>query len=192
MITCMTKYALISVFDKEGLLPLAAAIRDSEYVIITTAGTGEYLDEHNIANTDISTVSKNPDALRDCLQAFSFYIAGGIVFDRHNSRHVSEVEWASVPQIDIVVMSITDIAQTVKNPSDFTIQNVDLGGPSMLRAAAINYKDVLVVPGARYYQEVASAIRANDVDLAFRKKMAIHTFTETASYDNELVDYLSS
>jgi len=192
MIACMTNYALISVFDKRGLLPLATAIKNSGYEIITTAGTGKYLDEYNIINRDVGTVSKNPDVLRDCLQAFSFYIAGGIVFDRHNSRHVDEVEQTDIPQIGIVVMSITDIALTIKNPSDFTIQNVDLGGPSTLRAAAINYKDVLVVPGAQYYQEVASAIRTNKVDLAFRKKMAVRTFAETASYDKKLIDYLSS
>lgn len=188
----MIKYALISVFDKQGLLPLAVAIKDKGYKIITTAGTGKYLSEHHIDNIDVSDISQNPDALRDCLQAFSFYVAGGIVFDRHNPTHAKQVAQANIPQIDIVVMSITDIKVTVSNSADFTIQNVDLGGPSTLRAAAINYRDVLVVPSAQYYKETTIALLENKITLEFRKKMAVQTFAETASYDNELVEYLSS
>lgn len=192
MIAYMIKYALISVFDKEGLIPLAMAIRERGYDIITTSGTGKYLNQHGILSRDVSTLSKNPDALRDCLQAFSFNIAGGIVFDRHNVQHLKEVSMADIPRIDIVVMSITDIKKTVRDLSDFSIQNVDLGGPSILRAAAINYKDVLVVPGARYYQDAALALLSDKSDLSFRKKMAQLTFAETAAYDAELTEYLST
>lgn len=187
----MTKYALISVFDKNGLLPLAKAVLDRGYTIAATAGTGKYLNNHSISYVDIGSISQNPNILRDCLQAFSFHIAGGIVFDRSNSRHLREVEVEHIPIIDIVIMSVTDIKSTVLKLSDFTIQNVDLGGPSILRAAAINYKSVLVVPAARYYQEAADMILHDKNNLSFRKKMAQRTFAETSLYDQQLVNYLS-
>ena len=138
----------------------------------------------------ISEITKNPDALKDCLQSFSFYTAGGIVYSRSNERHLRELEAEQIPSIDIVVCNLTDVEDTVKTESDFDIQHVDLGGVSLLQAAAINYRDVLAISSPDDYDAAIDHIKAGTLDRDFRKEMAVRTFSRIAVYEQTLASVL--
>lgn len=187
----MVKFALLSVYDKKDIVLIAQALLRTGYIIAATKGTGASLEKSGIQYIDATKLTKSPNVLTDCLQTYSFNIAGGILFNRHNQSHLREVEQEQIPQIDVVVCNITDTKSIIASLDDFNIKHVDLGGPSMLRAAAINYKDVLVIPAPEYYTEVIDALDNGHVDLNFRKKMAMRTFSITARYDLELEDSLS-
>lgn len=185
------RYALLSVYDKTDIIVIANALVEVGYQIIATAGTGAMLEPAGIVYSLASNMTGNPKVLEDCLQTLSFKFAGGIVYNRHNKRHQEEVIRESIPRIDIVVCNVTDISETVKNQDDFNIQHVDLGGPTMIRAACINYKDILVVTDPHDYGLVSDALRNDKVDQDFRRRMAIKGFSNTADYDKVLANYLT-
>lgn len=186
----MSKYALFSVYDKRTIGPLASAVVDAGYVIAATPGTGNELQLAGIPFVPISEITRNPDALKDCLQSFSFYTAGGIVYSRSNERHLRDTEAEQIPSIDIVVCNLTNVEDTVKTEFDFTIQHVDLGGVSLLQAAAINYRDVLVISSPNDYDAAINHIKADTLDRDFRKEMAVKTFSRIATYEQTLASVL--
>ncbi len=186
----MSKYALFSVYDKRTIGPLASAVVGAGYVIAATPGTGSELQLAGIPFVPISEITKNPDALKDCLQSFSFYIAGGIVYSRTNERHLRELEAEQIPSIDIVVCNLTNVEDTVKTESDFAIQHVDLGGVSLLQAAAISYRDVLAISSPDDYDAVIDHIKAGTLNRDFRKEMAVRTFSRIAVYEQTLASVL--
>jgi len=185
------KYALLSVYDKTNIASIADALIRTGYIIIATAGTGEVLKKAGISYILASTMTGNPDALTDCLQTLSFKFAGGIIYNRHNKKHQIEVKNENIPRIDVVICNLTNISETVKTIDDFNIQHVDLGGPTMVRAACINYKDVLVVTDPNDYQLVSDILLEGKNTNDFRKQMAIKGFRNTSSYDEILVQYLT-
>lgn len=191
MIKDKVKYALLSVYDKTDVAVIANALVRAGYSILATAGTGRVLKKAGIKYELASNMTGNPKILQDCLQTLSFKFVGGIIFDRDNDRHRQEVNKEHVPQIDVVVCNVTDISKTVNKQDDFNIRNVDLGGPTMIRAACINYKHVLVVTDPRDYGLVSDALDSNTMDQDFRKRMAIKGFSDTASYDVVLKNYLA-
>lgn len=186
----MSKYALFSVYDKRTIGPLASAVVGAGYVIAATPGTGSELQLAGIPFVPISEITKNPDALKDCLQSFSFYIAGGIVYSRTNERHLRELEAEQILSIDIVVCNLTNVEDTVKTESDFAIQHVDLGGVSLLQAAAISYRDVLAISSPDDYDAVIDHIKAGTLNRDFRKEMAVRTFSRIAVYEQTLASVL--
>jgi phosphoribosylaminoimidazolecarboxamide formyltransferase/IMP cyclohydrolase len=185
------KYALLSVYDKTDIASIADALVKTGHLIIATAGTGAVLEKNGISYILASTMTGNPEALTDCLQTLSFKFAGGIIYNRHNKKHQLEVKDENIPRIDVVVCNLTNISETVKTIDDFNIQHVDLGGPTMVRAACINYKDVLVVTDPNDYQLVSDTLLEGNNNTEFRKQMAIKGFRDTSNYDEILVQYLT-
>ena len=185
-----TKYALLSVYDKQGIKEIASALQNAGYTIMATSGTGRALIKAGISYKHASKMTGNPPILTDCIQTLSFKLEGGILFNRHNERHLSEVKQEGLPRIDVVVCNFTDISETIKRPDDFNIQHVDLGGPLMVRSACINYKDVLVIVRPDDYKITIDALGSDTVDEDFRYKMAIKGLTATFAYDETLVNYL--
>ncbi len=184
------KYALISVYDKTDINIIAKALIETGYLIIATAGTGAKLESVGIDFILAPDMTGNPKALEDCLQTLSFKFAGGIVFDRDNKIHLKEVRRENIPCIDIVVCNITNIVDTVKTQDDFNIHNVDLGGPTMIRAACINFRDVLIVTDPKDYTLISKKLRSGQLDISFRKIMAIKGLSYTSDYDKILTNYL--
>src|SRR5579872_2980488 len=133
------KYALISVSDKTNIVPFAHAIFKAGYDIITTGGTAKVLKEAKIKFTPIQEITGNPESFDGRMKTISFQIESGILFDRTNPSHVSQAEELNIKPIDIVVCNLYPFEKTVSEKNtklETAIENIDVGGPTMTRAAA--------------------------------------------------------
>lgn len=182
---------LASVFDKRGIAKFAKDLDNLGYKIISTEGTGKELAKNGIFSIPAQTISKNPDGLDGCIKTISFRIEAGILFDRLSAIHVKEAKNLGIEQINMVICNFPPLEKVIKNPNtDFNIRNIDVGGPLMIRAAATNFKHVLVVVDPNDYEKVTKAILENKITNRFRQQLAIKAFTYTYSYDWKIVKYL--
>jgi phosphoribosylaminoimidazolecarboxamide formyltransferase/IMP cyclohydrolase len=184
-------FILASVFDKRGIAKFVKALNELGYKIISTEGTGKELAKNGITFVSAKKISKNPDKLNDCIQTISFQIEAGILFDRSNTIQVEEARTLDIKQIDMVICNFPPLEKVIKNPNaDFNIRNVDVGGPLMVRAAATNFKHVLVVIDPNDYPRVTNAILEDKITSKFRQQLAIKAFRYTHSYDHSIINYL--
>lgn len=182
---------LMSVFDKRGIAKFAKIFNSLGYEIISTEGTSKELTKNGISFIPAQEISKNPDGLDGCIKTISFQIEAGILFDRLNITHVKEAKDLGIKQIDIVVCNFPPLEKVIKDPNtDFNIRNIDVGGPLMVRAAATNFRHVLVVVDPNDYAKVANVILENKVTMRLRQQLAIKAFAYTKNYDYQLVKYL--
>ncbi len=186
----MKPHALISVYDKTNIIQIASVLHHKGYNIISTAGTGNKLRRNNIPFIPTEQATSNPDILKDCIQTISFNVSAGILFDRHNQEHKLHVKSLGIKPIDVVICNFPPLTQTVRSLSNFNILNVDVGGPLMIRAAATNYKDVLVVVGITDYDGVIDALKYDLIDENFKKNMAIKAYEYSSLYDSKLAKFL--
>lgn len=185
------KRALFSVFNKKGIAKLARFIKEEGYEIVASEGTGRELTKHRIPFVPAKKISKNPKGLGTCIKTISFYIEGGILFNRHNSVEVKEALTLDIRPIDIVICNFPPIKEVVKNPDrDFHIGNVDVGGPLMVRAAATNFKNVLIIVDPKDYNKVTEAIEKKKLTINFRQRLAIKAYACCIKYDRSIVQYL--
>jgi len=183
-------FVLASVFDKRGIAEFAKELKTLGYEIIATEGTGRELAKNGVAFTPSSKVSKNPDRLRSCIKTISFRIGAGILFDRSDSTHLKEIKKLNLKPIDIVICNFPPLKEVIQTPKDFNIKNIDVGGPLMVRAAATNFRHVLVVVDPNDYKKVANAVLKGKITNKFRQRLAIKAFTYIRSYDYEIIQYL--
>lgn len=180
------KFALLSVYDKTGIVDFAKVLVKLDYVIIATAGTYETLTKENIEATAIEDITGNPrDSFDGRLKTISFQIAGGILFDRRNPAHVAAAEKLNIPQIDIVVCNLYPFE------SSPGVETIDVGGPTMVRAAAKNYQYVVVVVDPGDYDKVAKAMQNGAVTDELREELAARAFYHLSFYDSEIGNYFS-
>ena len=184
------KFALVSVFDKRNITDFVKKLRFLDYEIIATEGTGKELAKNGIPFTFAQKISKNPDKLKDCIKTISFRIEAGILFDRSDLNQLKEIKELDVKPIDIVICNFPPLKEVVRNSKDFNIKNIDVGGPLMVRAAAANFKNVLIVVDPNDYEKVTKSILKGKITNEFRKQLAIKAFTYTYSYDYEIAEYL--
>lgn len=180
----------MSVFNKKGISKFAKILKSLGYKIIATDGTGRELATNGIPFVPSNKISKNPEKLEDCIKTISFRIEAGILFDRLNAIEVKQAKDLSVEQIDMVVCNFPPLEQVITSPIDFNVKNIDVGGPLMVRAAATNFKYVLVVVDPNDYEMIAKRIIKGKITSKFRQKLAIKAFTYTNSYDNKIIKYL--
>lgn len=183
-------FILVSVFNKEGISKFARTLNRLGYKIISTEGTGRELAKNGISFIPAQKISKNPDGLDGCIKTISFRIEAGILFDRTDHAHVKKARSLDIKQIDMVICNFPPLEEVVKNPKDFAIRNIDVGGPLMVRAAATNFRYVLVVIDPGDYEKVAKAILEDRTTLEFRLQLAVKAFNYTRSYDYQIVKYL--
>src|SRR3989344_3198946 len=148
------KYALLSVFDKTGIVDFAKQLVKLGYSIISTGGTAKVLSEHNIPITPIQEITGNPESFDGRMKTISFQIESGILFDRENPKHVQEAKELNIKPIDLVVCNLYPFEKTIARKDveiNEAIENIDVGGPAMIRAAAKNFKNVLVVVNPEDY-----------------------------------------
>lgn len=188
----MKHYALLSVFDKTDIQIIAKSLVDSGYEIIATEGTGSVLSQHQINFIPAAKMSGNPDALKDCIQTIGFQLSAGILFNRKNQSHINQVDRLKVNPIDIVVCNFPPVGEVIRKPDDFNIQHVDVGGPLMVRAAATNYRQVLVLTQINDYQNVAFALNDASITEDMRKELAIKAFHYCQDYDRQVEAFLKS
>jgi phosphoribosylaminoimidazolecarboxamide formyltransferase/IMP cyclohydrolase len=179
--------ALISVSDKTGLVPFVQILAKAGIEIISTGGTAKTLREAGLAVKDVSEHTGFPEMLDGRVKTLHPKVHGGLLFIRGNKTHEAAVRTHDIQPIDLVVVNLYPFEQTVAKP-DATlhdaIENIDIGGPSMLRSAAKNHESVTVVVDPLDYAEVAEQISGNgNTTLELRRKFAAKVFARTAAYD---------
>jgi len=183
-------FVLVSVFDKRGIADFAKKIKTLGYEIISTEGTGRKLAKNGITFIPAQKVSKNPNKLKDCVKTISFRIETGILFNRSDQKQVKEVKELGIKPIDVVVCNFPLLKKVVKRPEDFNFKNIDVGGPLMVRAAATNFRHVLVVVDPDDYGDVIDNLSKKAISYEFRKYLAIKAFSYTCLYDQQIIQYL--
>lgn len=186
------KNALISVFNKGGVVKLAETLIGAGFNIIASEGSGLELSKNKISYTSAEKLSRNPGGLEDCIKTISFYVEAGILFDRKNPNQVRQAGKLNIVPIDVVVCNFPPIDEVVKKPGDFNVGNIDVGGPLMVRAAAVNFKNVLVVVDPDDYEKIGQAIDSNSVSSKLRQQLAAKAFRYCSQYDTKVVKYLRS
>ncbi len=184
---------LISVSDKSGLEWFAKELEKLHIEIISTGGTEKLLKKNHIAVTSVSDVSGFPECFDGRVKTLHPKIHGGILAKREDSEHRQQMEKLGIEAIDLVVINLYPFKETIQKQGttlEDAIENIDIGGPAMLRAAAKNHKDVLVVCDTQDYEEVIDRLQNNYITEEFRYKMALKVFQHTAAYDATIAEYL--
>jgi phosphoribosylaminoimidazolecarboxamide formyltransferase / IMP cyclohydrolase len=186
--------ALLSVSDKTGLVALAQTLAKAGVELISTGGTAKALREAGLIVTDLSSYTGFPEMLDGRVKTLHPKVHGGLLYIRGNEKHEAAVRQHGIEAIDLVVVNLYPFEQTVARPGvelNEAIENIDIGGPSMLRSAAKNHESVTVVVDPADYPEVASQVaHAGQTTLELRRKLAAKVFARTASYDSAIADYL--
>jgi phosphoribosylaminoimidazolecarboxamide formyltransferase/IMP cyclohydrolase len=188
----MKKRALISVFNKEGILELASFLAEADWEIVSTGGTSKYLQENKVPVTDVSTVTGFPECLDGRVKTLHPAIHAGILARRELAGHMETLEKLNLGTIDLVCNNLYPFFEKVKTALTLeeTIEFIDIGGPSMLRSAAKNFHDVIVLVDPADYPETIERLKAGNVELEFRKHLAGKVFTLTSAYDAAIARYL--
>lgn len=189
------KRALISVSDKTGVVEFAKKLHAAGVEIVSTGGTMRALKEAGIPVMYVSDVTGFPEIMDGRVKTLNPYIHGGILAVRDNPAHVAAMKEHNITGIDLVVVNLYPFKETIAKPNvtlSDAIENIDIGGPAMIRAAAKNFRFVTVVTNPKRYDEVANAILAEGVTSGLlRMTLAQEAFAHTADYDNAIQAYLS-
>jgi len=190
----MIKRALISVSDKTGIVDLAKELVEQGIEIISTGGTAKALQEAGIKVIGISEITGYPECLDGRVKTLHPNIHAGLLAVRENKEHMGKLSELGIETIDMVVVNLYPFRKTIEKEGvklPEAIENIDIGGPSMLRAAAKNYKYVTVVVNPEDYQKVLAEIKKDgDTSCATRFELAAKVFSHTASYDTLIGNYL--
>lgn len=185
------RFVLASVFDKNGISKFVKALTGLGYKIIATEGTKKEILKHGVSCISAESVSRNPNRLRSCIKTISFYIEAGILFDRDNSFQTRDAQELKIKEIDIVICNFVPLDTVKRNlGKKFNIENIDVGGPLIVRSAATNFKDVLVVVDPNDYEKVVDVLKNKEDTIEFRKKMALKAFAYTSLYDQNITKIL--
>jgi phosphoribosylaminoimidazolecarboxamide formyltransferase / IMP cyclohydrolase len=187
------KRALISVSDKTGIEDVAKKLSDLGVQIISTGGTARAIKEAGVEVTDVSEVTGFPEIMEGRVKTLHPKVHGGLLAVRDSDGHMKEASENKIEMIDLVIVNLYPFGETVAKEGvteDEAIENIDIGGPSMLRSAAKNYKYVTVVTDPADYSDVLAEIKADgDTKLETRKKLARKVFTLTYQYDESINKY---
>jgi phosphoribosylaminoimidazolecarboxamide formyltransferase/IMP cyclohydrolase len=196
----MARYALLSVSDKRGLGEFAAAlVRRHGFTLLSTGGTAKLLTEQGLPVTEVSRHTGFPEIMEGRVKTLHPKVHGGLLCRRDKPDHLRQAEENDIALIDLVVVNLYPFEQTVANPNvhfEEAIENIDIGGPSMLRSAAKNHASVTVVCDPADYPAVLAALAKEasaPMELAdLRRKLARKVFQRTAAYDSAIAGYLES
>ncbi|MDX1809077.1 MAG: bifunctional phosphoribosylaminoimidazolecarboxamide formyltransferase/IMP cyclohydrolase [Sulfurospirillaceae bacterium] len=185
--------ALISVSDKEGVAQFAKDLESLGFEIVSTGGTFKLLKEEGIKALEISEVTKFPEMFDGRVKTLNPHIHGGILHRRDLSSHVETAKEHSIVGIDLVCVNLYPFKETISKTDDFDeiIENIDIGGPAMVRSAAKNFNDVLIVTDVNDYDVVIDALKNNKNSLEFRQSLMIKAFEHTAAYDSMIANYMN-
>lgn len=188
----MIKRALISVYDKTGILELAKTLIDKDIEIISSGGTYKYLKDNNIKVKEISEITKSDEMLDGRVKTLHPIIHGGILAIRDNEEHMNTLKNRDIQTIDMVIVNLYPFFEKLKEDLSFEekVEFIDIGGPTMLRAAAKNFNDVVVVSDINDYKEVINQIKEGEVSFNFRKKLAGKVFNLMSAYDAAISNFL--
>ena len=186
--------ALISVYDKTGLLPLARALADAGVEIVSTGSTAATIAAAGLAVTPVEEVTSFPECLEGRVKTLHPAVHAGILADRRKPDHLDQLATLGVTPIDLVVVNLYPFTDTVASgaPFDACVEQIDIGGPTMVRAAAKNHPAVAVVTSPDRYEDVAAAVREGGFTLAGRRRLAAEAFAHTAAYDAAVSTWMAA
>jgi phosphoribosylaminoimidazolecarboxamide formyltransferase/IMP cyclohydrolase len=191
------KRALLSVSDKTGLAEFAKTLTNFGVELISTGGTANFLRDNGLEATDVSAVTGFPEMMDGRLKTLHPKIHGAFLALRDNADHVASMEEHGIEAIDLVVINLYPFEQTIaKEGVDLSeaVENIDIGGPAMIRSASKNWRDVAVVTDPRLYPEIADELSAKNGSLSLetRQRLATLAYTRTANYDLAISGYLTA
>ncbi|MGB0909562.1 MAG: bifunctional phosphoribosylaminoimidazolecarboxamide formyltransferase/IMP cyclohydrolase, partial [Nitrospirales bacterium] len=184
---------LISVSDKTGVVKIAKGLVALGAEILSTGGTAQALRDEGLAVTDVSAYTGSPEILGGRVKTLHPKIHGGLLGRRRLDLHVQQMNEQGIEPIDVVIVNLYPFEATIAKPGcgfEEAIENIDIGGPSMLRSAAKNHEDVLVIADPADYDQVLDALQAGTVSLDLRRELARKVFSHTAHYDGLIASYL--
>ena len=189
----MKKRALLSVFYKDGILELASFLSEAGWEILSTGGTSKYLQENKIPVTDVSSVTGFPECLDGRVKTLHPAIHAGILARRDIQSHTDTLKTLGLETIDLVCVNLYPFFEKAQAglSQEETIEFIDIGGPSMLRSAAKNFRDVIVLTDPNDYAETIAAVKNGNVPFDFKKRLAGKVFALTSAYDAAVGRYLS-
>lgn len=190
----MDKFALLSVSDKRGLVPFAKALVETHgYRLLSTGGTARLLTESGLPVTEVSEHTGSPEIMEGRVKTLHPKIHGGLLCRRDSDEHLRQAAENGIALIDLVVVNLYPFEETVAKKGvtfDDAIENIDIGGPSMLRSAAKNHASVTVVCDADDYDRVLAAMGDETALKNLRRELALKVFERTARYDAAIAQYL--
>ncbi|OGM12108.1 hypothetical protein A2Z22_03390 [Candidatus Woesebacteria bacterium RBG_16_34_12] len=185
---------LISVYDKSGLIDFVNALsKNISLDIISTGGTAKYLSDAGFTVKTVESVTGFPEILSGRVKTLHPKIHAGILADQDNRIHIRELKKHSIKTIDLVVVNLYPFEQTIKRKGvtlNQAVEQIDIGGVALLRAAAKNFKHVLVISDTKDYDEVLEKLKKNQVTQKLRKKLAVKVFYKISNYDKQIGRYL--
>ena len=188
------KRALLSVSNKTGVVELAKFLHEIGVEIISTGGTMQAIREAGIPVTYVSDVTGFPEIMDGRVKTLNPKIHGGILAVRSNPEHMAALAKHEIKPIDLVVVNLYPFKETIAKPGVTeaeAIENIDIGGPAMVRASAKNFRDVIIVTNpARYSSLMAMLSQHGDADITTRKTLAKEAFNHTSEYDAAITAYL--
>ncbi len=188
------KRALISVSDKDGVSDFSKGLSKLDIEIISTSSTAKVIKNAGVKIKEVSNITGFPEMLEGRVKTLHPIIHAGILAKRDSKSHLETLKKHKIKTIDLLVCNLYPFEQTIKKQNvgiDEVIENIDIGGPTLIRAAAKNYKDVIVITDKNQYGEVLSSLESKgDINLENRERLAIKAFTHTAQYDAIISSYL--
>lgn len=189
------KHALISVYDKSNLGLLCKILKKNNYNFISTGSTSKTIKKLGFKCLEISEITKFKEILDGRVKTLNPKIFGSILYKREDKKHFKEFKNLKAPSIDLVIVNLYPFKKFIGNKDkDKTIEMIDIGGPSLIRAASKNYKYVTTICNKKYYSKLINNLKKNngETDILFRKEMAEKTFEETSAYDKIINEWLTN
>ena len=189
------KRALLSVSDKTGIVELGKFLSEKGVEIISTGGTMKAFRDAGVPVTYVSDVTGFPEIMDGRVKTLNPKIHGAILAVRSNPEHMQALAEHNITPIDLVVVNLYPFRETISKPGVTeaeAIENIDIGGPAMVRASAKNFKDVVIVTYPRRYAQLMEMLEKDgDIDARTRKELAFEAFSHTAEYDTMISEYLN-
>jgi phosphoribosylaminoimidazolecarboxamide formyltransferase/IMP cyclohydrolase len=184
--------ALVSVSDKSGLAELGAALREAKVSVVSTGSTAKVLAEAGVDVTPVSAVTGFPEAFDGRVKTLHPAVHGGLLADRRKLAHVAQLDELGIESFDLVVVNLYPFRETVAGGADpdDAVEQIDIGGPAMVRAAAKNFANLAVVVSPARYPDVEQALAEGGFDLTARHRLAAEAFSHTASYDIAVASWM--
>lgn len=186
--------ALISVSDKTGLLPIAQALKDRKVEIVSTGGTAAYLQKHNIDVTMVATLTGFPEIMDGRVKTLHPKVHGGLLARRDLPEHMAAMKEHGIPSFDLVLVNLYPFEATVASGADFAdcVENIDVGGPAMIRAAAKNYEFVMTLTDPKDYPYLIDNLdKQENLNKDLRRDYAQKAFEHTAAYDAAIAQWFA-
>lgn len=188
------KLALLSVTDKTGIAEFARGLTELGYTVLSTGGTAKTLRDANIAVCDVSDYTGSPEIMDGRVKTLHPKVHGAILYDRSNPEHVEQAKVHNIGSIDVVAVNLYNFQKDALEKGlsrEAAIEHIDVGGPTMIRAAAKNWMNTLAVIDPSDYPEVLLRLRENRDDKAFRSRLSAKVFATVAAYDGMIASYLA-